>query len=65
MMGNRGCRGGDEWDAFSRRSRHLLHWRRGMLKKIKRRFSKRMRKAAKARLKDTAEATHWWRARSP
>lgn len=55
MMGNRGSRGGDEWDAFSRRSRQLLHWRRGMLKKIKRHFSKRMRKAAKARLREAAE----------
>ena len=54
-MGNRGYRGGDECDAFSRSSRHLLHWRRGLLKKIKRRFSKRVRKAAKARLNDAAE----------
>jgi hypothetical protein len=48
MMGNRGYRGGDECDAFSRRSRHLLRWRRGELKNIKRRFSKRIRKQGKA-----------------
>lgn len=55
MTGNRGCCSGDECDAFSRRSRHLLHWRRGELRKIKRSFSKRMRKAAKARLNQPVE----------
>ena len=54
MMGNRGCRGGDEYDAFSRRARRLLYWQRGELKKIKRRFAKRMRKAAKAHLSHAA-----------
>lgn len=47
MMGNRGCADGDECDAFSRRSRRLLSWRSGELRKIKRRFSKRMRKQAR------------------
>jgi hypothetical protein len=43
MMGSRGSRGGDEIDAFSRRSRHLLRWRPGVLRAIKRRFWKRAR----------------------
>ena len=55
MNGNRGCRGGDEFDAFSRRWRQLLIWRRGELRKIKRGFSKRMRKDAKARLSNASE----------
>lgn len=45
MMGNRGSGNGIETDAFSRRSRFLLHWRRGALRKIKRAFSKRQRAA--------------------
>lgn len=44
MMGNRGARGGDEVDAFSRRSRRLVKWRRGKLRRLKRRFSKRRRR---------------------
>ena len=51
MMGNRGTANGDEWDAFSRRSRRLLRWRAGELKMIKRRFSRRMRKQAKLLLR--------------
>ena len=47
MTGNRGCRGRDEHDAFSRRSRKLIRWKRGQLRAIKRGFSKRVRKAAK------------------
>jgi hypothetical protein len=46
MMGSRGYKGGDECDAFSRRSRRLLNWRKGELRLIKRRFWKRDRKAA-------------------
>lgn len=38
---------GDEWDAFSRKARRLLHWQRGRLKWIKRKFWKRERKAAR------------------
>lgn len=44
MMGNRGQKGGDECDAFSRKSRRILPWKRGELRRIKRAFSKRMRK---------------------
>jgi hypothetical protein len=47
MMGNRGYRGGEECDAFSRRWRRLLIWRRGELRRIKRQFAKRVRKAAR------------------
>jgi hypothetical protein len=48
MMGNRGYRGGDEFDAFSRRSRRLLSWRPGHVKLLKRAFWKRARRKAKA-----------------
>ncbi len=47
MMGNRGSANGIECDAFSRRSRRLLSWHRGELRKIKRAFSKRARKAGR------------------
>lgn len=47
MLGNRGSSNGIEADAFSRRSRSLLSWRRGELRKIKRAFSKRVRRAGK------------------
>lgn len=53
MMGNRGSANGIECDAFSRRWRAVLCWRRGELRRIKRQFSKRQRKAA--RLAVTAE----------
>jgi len=53
MMGNRGSANGIEADAFSRRSRALLKWGRGELRKIKRQFSKRVRQSGKqARLDD-------------
>jgi hypothetical protein len=47
MMGNRGSANGIEVDAFSPRSRRLLRWRRGHLRKIKRQFSKRQRREGK------------------
>lgn len=47
MLGNRGAVGGDEFDAFSRRARKMLKWKRGQLRAIKRRFSKRLRKTGK------------------
>ncbi len=53
MMGNRRSRGGDEYEAFSRRWRGLLHWKRGELRRIKRRFWKRMR--ATGRREDARE----------
>jgi hypothetical protein len=47
MMGSRGCRSGDEVDALSRRSRRLLGWRPGEVKRIKRSYWKRARKTAR------------------
>ncbi len=48
MMGHREkLHGGNEWDAFSRRSRRMLSWGRGELKCIKRKAGKRARKTAK------------------
>lgn len=44
MTGNRGSSNGDEVDAFSRRSRNMISWGRGELRRIKRAFSKRMRR---------------------
>jgi hypothetical protein len=46
MMGSRGYKGGDECDAFSRRSRRILSWKRGELRAIKRGYWKRTRKTA-------------------
>lgn len=43
----RRCVGGDEYDAFTG-WRHVLHWRAGELRKIKRRAAKRERRTAKA-----------------
>ena len=43
-MESRGYKGGDECDAFSRRSRRILFWKRGELRIIKRRYWKRTRK---------------------
>jgi hypothetical protein len=51
MVGNRGAANGDEWDAFSRRSRRLINWRAGEVKRIKRGYSKRMRKGARLELR--------------
>ncbi|MBP0492137.1 hypothetical protein [Roseomonas indoligenes] len=39
---------GDERDAFTRVSRRLLYWRPGELRRIKRGYWKRFRKAGKA-----------------
>lgn len=47
MMGSRGYVGGDERDAFSRRSRRILGWKKGELRAIKRRFWKRARKSVR------------------
>jgi hypothetical protein len=51
MTGNRGTKNGDECDAFSRRSRGIHRWRPGELRRIKRGFSKRMRKLARQALR--------------
>jgi hypothetical protein len=47
MMGSRGSSDGIECDAFSRRSRRMLSWGRGELKKVKRAFTKRSRQIAR------------------
>lgn len=47
MMGNRGSADGTERDAFSQRSRRVLSWCPGELRRIKRQFSKRTRRAAR------------------
>lgn len=49
-MGHRGHYNGDEYDAFSRRARHILRWRPGERRRIKRAYAKRLRKSAKAEL---------------
>jgi hypothetical protein len=46
-MGNRGNANGMECDAFSRRSRRMLAWRGGELRKIKRAFAKRARQTVR------------------
>lgn len=47
MMGSKGELSGAERDAFSRRSRPMLSWRRGEIRKLKRAFAKRARHDAK------------------
>ena len=54
MMGSRGSGNGIEVDAFSRRSRRVLRWQRHELRRIKRQFWKRMRKAFRRAAKDDA-----------
>ena len=46
MMGSRGYGNGFECDAFSRKSRRLVNWRAGELRKLKRAFAKRTRRLA-------------------
>lgn len=45
-------KGGDEYDAFSRASRTLLHWRSGEVKKIKRKHNKRVRQENKSAMRE-------------
>jgi len=56
MMGNRGSRGGIEFDAFSRYWRTRLCWQRGMLRWVKRQFSKRQRRDARQTLTTREDA---------
>lgn len=60
MMGNRGYKGGDECDAFSRKARRIVPFGRGKLRALKRQFSKRMRAttkiAARAEARDAEAA---------
>lgn len=51
MMGNKGTVGGDEYEALSRRSRRLIHWKTDEVAKIKRKFWKRTRKLGKIDLR--------------
>ncbi len=53
MMGSRGYKGGDECDAFSRRARRIIYWKRGALGAIKRRYWKRMRKTVQIEVSRT------------
>jgi hypothetical protein len=43
MMGHREKLSANEWDAFSRKSRRLMRWGRGEIRKLKRAFAKRVR----------------------
>jgi len=40
---------GDEWEAFHRRSRRIVRWRRGEIARIKRRFWRRIRALLRSR----------------
>lgn len=46
-MGNRGNMNGLDCDALDRHSRNALKWRRGVVKRAKRAFSRRMRRLNK------------------
>lgn len=56
MMGNRGSSNGIECDAFSRRSRRMLSWKRGILRKVKRAFSKRVRQVSRLSYREDRNA---------
>jgi hypothetical protein len=56
MMGSRGQKGGDEYDALSRKARRVLTLRPGAIRAAKRSFNKRMRKMARATVLRTAAA---------
>ena len=45
-------KGGDEFDALSRRSKRFFEWRSGVRKKIKRAYNKRFRKNAGKNISD-------------
>jgi hypothetical protein len=40
-------KGGDEYDGLNKRSRKFYSWSKGQIKKIKRGYNKRFRKAGK------------------
>jgi hypothetical protein len=48
MMGSRGQKGGDEYDALSRKSRRVLTLRPAAIRAAKRSFNKRIRKGTRA-----------------
>jgi len=47
MMGSRGWRGGQECDVLSMKARRMMSFGRGVIRKSKRSFWKRVRKNAK------------------
>jgi hypothetical protein len=55
MLGHRGTTNGDEYDAFSRRVRAMLRWKRGVLGKIKRGHNRKMRRKARHALRGAEE----------
>jgi len=55
-MGNRGTRGGTEYDVFHRYSRSLYHWNPGTIRWLKRQFWKRQRRNSRRTLSTTGDA---------
>ena len=49
-MGTRAKLSAVEWDAFSRRSRRMIHWAQGETKRIKRAFWQRQRAAERTEM---------------
>jgi hypothetical protein len=56
MMGNRESANGMECDAFSRRSRRMLSWRRSELRKVKCAFAKGARQIARRSIRKDYDA---------
>jgi len=48
-------KGGDEFDALSKKSRKFLAWGKGEVKKIKQKYNKRFRKEGKNETKEKVE----------
>lgn len=44
------CKGGDEYDALSRKAKRFLRWKAGERKKIKRKYNKRVRRESISRM---------------
>ncbi|GJE78652.1 hypothetical protein [Methylorubrum suomiense] len=55
MMGSRGGSLGDAYEAFTRKARHIIKWKRGELHAIKQRHSKWQRRAAKSVVRAEAQ----------
>jgi hypothetical protein len=56
MMGSRRPKGGDEYDALSRKARRVLTLRPAAIRAAKRTFNKRTRKEAHTAARDEATA---------
>jgi hypothetical protein len=54
MMGSRGLKGGDEYDALSRKARRVLILRPAEIRAAKRKFNKRIRKKARGAARQEA-----------